>query len=315
MRELEKIRRVIAGRIPGMRAYRLVFDSEERAREAARALARDGAVASVEANVAIAPPEVVQPAGATTAPSFTLRPEAAPSTGTVVVGLVDTAVQTQDARLAGFLAPGVSVAGEYAASGDAPTHGTTMAATIVDAVAQALRDAGDTSGTAPLSILPIDVYGPNERTNTFDLANGLYEAITRRANVVNLSLAADGDSVLVRALVEEGARRGVLFFGAAGNEGGTAPVYPAANPGVVSVTAEAPGGGVEPWANSGGWIDAIAPGERVVRFLDRAWYGAGTSFSTSWVSGWAAGIMADGVRSRRQVERRTLDRWGFGEDR
>jgi hypothetical protein len=115
----------------------------------------------------------------------------------------------------------------------------------------------------------------------------------------------------VRALIEEGTRRGVLFFGAAGNEGGTAPVYPAANPGVVSVTAAAAGGGVAPWANSGAWIDAIGPAEHVVRFLDRSWYGEGTSFSTSWVSGWAAGIMAHGVRSRRQVERRTLARWGF----
>jgi hypothetical protein len=301
----------IAGRMPGMRAYRLVFESEERAREAVRQMARDEAVQSVETNIVIAPPAVVQPASAGGGPSLALRPDASPSADTVVIGLVDTAVQTQDAHVTSFLAAGVSVAGDPAAAGETPTHGTTMAATILDAVSQALRESGDTSGTVPLSILPIDVYGPNETTSTFDVANGIYEAITRHANLVNLSLAADGDSVLVRALIEEGARRGVLFFGAAGNDGGTAPVYPAADPGVVSVTAAAAGGGVATWANSGTWIDAIAPGEHVFTLQDRSWFGEGTSYSTSMVSGWAAGLMADGVRSRRQVERKTLSRWGF----
>ena len=301
----------IGGSIAGMHAYRLVFESEEKARAAAGDLARDAAVKSIETNVVIAPPAVVEPASANPASPFALRPDASPSSDTVVVGLVDTAVQTQDARVTSFLADAVSVAGTAAAPGDTPTHGTTMAATIVDSVAQALRERGDTSGTAPLSILPIDVYGPNETTSTFDVANGIFEALTRHANVVNLSLAADHDSVLVRALIEEGARRGVLFFAAAGNEGGTAPVFPAADPGVMSVTASASGGGVASWANSGTWIDAIAPGGHLFTLQDRAWFGTGTSFSTSWVSGWAAGVMADGMRSRRQVERNTLARWGF----
>ena len=194
----------ISGSIAGMHAYRLVFESEEKARAAAGDLARDAAVKSIETNVVIAPPAVVEPASANPASSFALRPDASPSSDKVVVGLVDTAVQTQDSRVTSFLAEAVSVAGSAAAPGDTPTHGTTMAATIVDSVAQALRERGDTSGTAPLSILPIDVYGPSETTSTFDVANGIFEALTRHANVVNLSLAADGDSVLVRALIEEG---------------------------------------------------------------------------------------------------------------
>ena len=189
------------------------------------------------------------------------------------------------------------------------THGTAMAATIVDGVARGLLEAGDTSGTAPLSILPVDVYGASETTNTFDLARGIYEALDRHVNVVNLSLTTDGDSQLVRTLIDDAAKRGVLVFGAAGNDGGTARVYPAADRGVVSVTAADARGGVASWANSGSWVDAIAPGENVISYQDQGWYGTGTSFATSLVSGWAAGAMAGTRRSPTQVERETLARW------
>ncbi len=300
----------IAGRLPEMRAYRLAFDSEERARVASQALAGDPAVISIEANAVIASPTLLEPAAAPGAASPPLSPDASPSRGGVVVGLVDSAVQP-DAQFEGFLRPGVSVVGEYQPPSGPPTHGTAMAATILEGAARALREAGDRSGTAALTIQPIDVYGGAETTNTFDLARGITEALARRANVVNLSLTTTGDSAVVRMLIEEGAKRGVLFFGAAGNEGGTAPVYPAAGPGVVSVTAADVAGGVAPWANSGSWIDAIGPGQHVIRFQDQAWHGAGTSVATGWVSGWAAGVMLDGARGARQVERRTLLRWGF----
>lgn len=306
----------IVARLATFRAYRLAFGSEARARAAERDLERDPAVEFVEANLALAPPAILEPLGTPQASSFTLRPEASPATDRVIVGLIDTAVQDQDARLRDFLQPGVSVVGDYRAPDGPLTHGTAMAATIIDGVARALREAGDTSGTAPLAILPIDVYGGNETTTTFDLARGLYEALNRRVNVVNLSLTTEGDSRLVSTLIRDGAARGVLFFAAAGNDGGTARVYPAADPGVVSVTAADARGGVASWANSGSWIDAVAPGENLIRYQDRAWYGAGTSIATSWVSGWAAGAMAETSRGAEQVERRTLARWGLaGQDR
>jgi Subtilase family len=305
----------IVGRLAQLRAYRLAFGSEGRARSADRALARDPAVESVEANLAFAPPEILEPLAAAAQPSFALRPDMSPSTDRVVVGLIDTAVQEQGARLADFLQPAVSVVGDYRAPDGPLTHGTAMAATIVDGVARGLLEAGDTSGMAPLSILPVDVYGASETTNTFDLARGIYEALDRHVNVVNLSLTTDGDSQLVRTLIDDAAKRGVLVFGAAGNDGGTTRVYPAGDRGVVSVTAADARGGVASWANSGSWVDAMAPGENVISYQDQAWYGTGTSFATSLVSGWAAGAMAGTRRSPTQVERETLARWGVAQDR
>jgi hypothetical protein len=68
-------------------------------------------------------------------------------------------------------------------------------------------------------------------------------------------------------------------------------------------------GGIAPYANRGTWVDTMAPGMNVVSYLDRSWYGNGTSFSTSWVSGWAAGSMVSAARTG--VMQRTLTRWAI----
>jgi serine protease len=128
---------------------------------------------------------------------------------------------------------------------------------------------------------------------------------------VNLSLGGEADSAFLRSLIEEASKRGVLFVAAAGNEPVATLVYPAADPGVVSVTASGVDGGIAPYANRGEWIDAMAPGTNVFNYLDRSWYGNGTSFSTSWVSGWAAGYMASSGSSAKVATRQTLERWAL----
>jgi hypothetical protein len=187
-----------------------------------------------------------------------------------------------------------------------------MAQTILEGVAQALRERGDGTGRVPLSILPIDVYGAAERTTTFDVARGIAEALTRHANVINLSLASDTDSPLVRDLVRDATARGVLVFGAAGNEPVDTPTYPAAYPTTIAVSASDGEGAIAPWANRGSFIDAIAPGTNVFHFADRDWLGTGTSVSTGWVSGWAAGFMTSRSRpSAGAVKGATVERWGL----
>ena len=89
----------------------------------------------------------------------------------------------------------------------------------------------------PLSILPIDIYGGNENTTTFDVARGIYEALNRHANIINLSLGGQSDSELIRSLVLEGSKKGVLFFAAAGNYSSSDRYYPAACDRVVAVSA------------------------------------------------------------------------------
>jgi hypothetical protein len=301
----------VIGRVDGLDAYRLAFEDAATAREARAALAADPGTESVEDNVVLPPPETLIPITASPASPFPLARDYSPSSDQVVVGLIDSAVQAEGSSLQEFLREGLSLYGEYRPPADELTHGTAMAATILDGVARALRERDASASRIPLSILPVDVYGPNPNTTTFDVAQGVYQALGQRVNVVNLSLGSDTDSPLLRGLIGEAARRGVLFVAAAGNDGRTRPIYPAADAGVISVTAGDPQGGIAGYANRGPWVDAMAPGINVIQYLDRSWYGAGTSFAASWVSGWAAGYMAFSRRGPAAVGRQTVARWGL----
>jgi len=219
-------------------------------------------------------------------------------------------VQMQGTMFKDFLQPGVSLFGDYQPPADQMTHGTAMAETILDGVARALQDDGAGSGKVSVSILPIDVYGANADTTAFDVARGLYEALSRHANIINLSLAGSSDSSLVKGLIEDARSHGVLFVAAAGNEPVTTPTYPAADPGVLAATAGDARGGIASYANRGPFVDVIAPGVNVVHYQDAAWFGTGTSFATTWVSGWAAGFMASaGHHSSPATQAATLERW------
>ena len=90
-------------------------------------------------------------------------------------------------------------------------------------------------------------------------------------------------------MIIQGAERGVLFIAAAGNEPTTLPNYPAAYPEVLAVTA---GGktGLASYANRGDFVDVAAPGSSIIYFGGKAYMVSGTSASTAFVSGLAAGM-------------------------
>lgn len=98
--------------------------------------------------------------------------------------------------------------------------------------------AANQSGNATsIRILPVDVYGSSETTTTFDIANGISQAVKNGARIINLSLGSDGDSTLLHTIIKNSADQGVVFFAAAGNKPTTAPFYPAAYSEVTAVTA------------------------------------------------------------------------------
>lgn len=312
---LEKLQKglgaVVVGRLDGLGAYRLRFKDETAARKARAELDQDGDATSIETNLEIAPPAVLEPLAMGSQATLSLRPDVSPSADRVVVGLVDTAVQADAAVFKDFLEPAVALLGDHPPPADEITHGTAMAETILDGIARALDERGEASRSVPVSILPVDVYGGAETTNTFDVARGVAEALDQHANIINLSLGGDHDSPLLDRLIGIATDHGVLVFAAAGNVPGTASVYPAADPATIAVTAADALGNVAPWADHGSFVDAIAPGVNVVNLQDRAWLGIGTSFSTSWVTGWAAGFMASSGQSSTATRDRTLVRWGM----
>ena len=117
------------------------------------------------------------------------------------------------------------------------------------------------------------------------------------ARIVNVSFAdeaagaADG---ALAAAVSYAVSRNVLVVAAAGNSGGVVPTYPAAFPGVLSVTGTTPDGtALEPWATYGSWVQVAVPGCQMVLASD-TYFGeiCGTSVASAAVSGVAALILS-----------------------
>ncbi|PWU19680.1 MAG: hypothetical protein C5B50_06110 [Verrucomicrobia bacterium] len=275
----------VTGRIDSLNAYRLQFDNESAADAARAQLSSNPDVSSVDNNYSIDRPPVpseLSMNGLPPPPSLQLKPP--PDSGRIIVGLVDTAVQPLGNNLDQFLMKQVSVAGDANLDPSSPSHGTSMAETILRSVSMV------TKGNSSFEILPVDVYGPNPSTSTFDVANGIAQAVNGGAKIINLSLGSDGDSPFLHNIIQQASGMGVLFVGAAGNTPVTTPFYPAAYPEVTAVTA-LDQGQLAPYANRGSFISVGAPGTSVVYYGNQAWYVMGTSPAAAWATGMAEGFM------------------------
>ncbi len=276
----------VIGRLDALNTYRLEFTDEAAAQAARDALLNNPDVAAVEYNSSIStpPPPQLFPGGA--APALTLKPKDNTGPCQIIVGLIDTPVSLPGGAMNSFVMSPVSIAGASPSPGDGLTHGTAMIQTILQSVQ------ATTHGTSSMKILPVNVYGANPTTTTFDVGQGIYQAVNAGANIINLSLGGSGDSPFLHNLISSASQQGVIFFGAAGNEPVTAPEYPAAYPEVLAVTASGPNGQLATYANRGSFVSLIAPGSSVVDFQGQSYLVSGTSTATAYVSGLAAG-MAD----------------------
>ena len=273
---------------------RLQFGSEAAADAALNQLQNNSDVAAVDYNYYYDPPPPAEMIGSSTLSPVSLQLKPPGDTGKVIVGLIDTAVQRLDGSLNDFLMKSVSVAGDAGASGDL-THGTAMAETILRSVSVV------EGGNSSVQILPVDVYGPNANTTSWDVALGIQAAVNNGATVVNLSLGGTGESSFLSALIQTAQNSGILFFAAAGNQPGSFATYPAAYPGVMAVTAEEQGK-LAPYANYGSFVDLAAPDSTVAYLNNHAWFVQGTSVSTAYMTGLAAGTADATHQSWGQIQ-------------
>ena len=207
-------------------------------------------------------------------------------------------VQSEAAELAPFLLPGIHVGGEVPVlESDLPTHGTSMAHTVLKGVEMGLQG----QNTTPVKILPVDVYGGSEATSTFEVVSGIYQAVQAGAQVINLSLGGADPVPIMEEVIDQASAQGILFVGAAGNSPGTEPVFPAAYPGVLAVTASSRPGQVASYANTGDFVDVMVPGRTYLDFNGVTYMVNGTSASAAYVSGLAASIAAATGRPVQEV--------------
>ncbi len=218
----------------------------------------------VDYNYYFDPPPSAQPLANAPAGPLSLKLNPPGDSGRVIVGLLDTAVQSLDGSLNDFLLKQLSVAGDAPANSSDVTHGTAMAYTILAAIAAAEQ------GGSSVQIQPVDVYGPNPTTTSWDVALGVQAAVNNGATVLNMSLGSSGDSSVLDDVIQSAEKDGIVFFAAAGNQSVSTPTYPAAMPGVIAVTAMQ-NGQIAPYADFGSFVSLAFAGNNVVYWGSQAY--------------------------------------------
>jgi Subtilase family len=136
-------------------------------------------------------------------------------------------------------------------------HGTAVAGVIA---ARANNRLGSSGYCARCSVMPVKVVDATGRGSSSALAAGIEWAAMHGASIINVSLVLAARDPAVSAVVADALARGVLVVASAGNDGGTAPNYPAAEPGVISVAATDASAGLYPWSARGDWVSVSGPG-------------------------------------------------------
>jgi len=286
----------IIGRMDKLGVYLLQFGDAAATDAALGQLKNNSDVLDVDYNYSFDPPPATVPlANAPGGPiSLTLNPPG--GSGKVVVGLIDMNVQSLGSSLDKFVLPQLSVAGDAPADNTEMTHGTAMAYTILEAIAQ--QAAG---GVSSVQIQPVDVYGGNQTTTSWFVALGIQKAVDSGANVLNLSLGSAGDSSVLDGVVKLALADNIVIFGAAGNTPVNTPTYPGAIPGVYDVTALSKPGQLAPYANYWPGNSLALPGTSIVYFGNQAFGVQGTSTATAYASGVFAGAMSATGSSASQI--------------
>ena len=204
------------------------------------------------------------------------------------IGIVDSSVDKGHSALST-----ASITTRRFVDNDTPPnfHGTAIASIIASNDPSAL-------GLAPRAeLFAAEVFDQTEEqgefASTVSLIKALNWLVTQEVSVINISLAGPPNRLLETALTRV-RERGVLAIAAAGNGGPMAqPMYPAAYPEVVAVTATDNRGRAFRLANRGEYVDIAAPGVNIRHAQAGGGYAAssGTSYAVPFVAVAAARLL------------------------
>jgi len=200
--------------------------------------------------------------------------------GDVLVAIVDGSVDASHPELQGVIEDTFDAA---PAGGQAHSHGTAVAG----AIAAHARLKGSAPAARILAAQAFDRGQDRSEGNGFTVAKAIYWATDRGARVINMSFAGMRDPSIEQSL-RYARHKGVILVAAAGNKGPlSVPLFPAANPDVIAVTATDQNDRVFQLANRGKHIAVSAPGvELFLPGLNGTYQEiSGTSFAAAEVSG------------------------------
>ncbi len=279
--------------LTGRSLHRWRIDGNRSVTEIIRALSRNGRIARAQPNYIY---RLAQQNDAPAAPPRAMQyvveklklAETHRITGgdNVTVAVIDAAIDTAHPDLAGV------IAGTFDAAGGAAKphpHGTGMAG----AIASHTR----LLGFAPKArILAVRAFadGATAEATTFAILKGLDWSAAQSARIINMSFAGPSDPLMSDMLGRAGAK-GIVLIAAVGNAGPRSPpLYPAAYPGVIGVTAVDAEDKIFSLANRGAQVQLAAPGVDILVPAPDAGYQvtSGTSVAAAHVSGVAALVLA-----------------------
>ena len=231
------------------------------------------------------------------------------STGSdVVVAVIDSKIDTRNSDLAGVIA---GEQDEVGTAAPAHVHGTAMAG----AIAAHSKLIGVAPNVKLLAVRAFSGTSEGAQGTTFNILKGIDWAAARNARIVNMSFAGPPDPLL-REMLARAHARGMVLIAAVGNAGPRSPpLYPAAYPEVIGVTATDANDKLMPQANRGPQVAVAAPGVDILADApdDKFQLTTGTSVATAHVSGVAALMLAqdpsltpDEVRKRLVAAARTV---------
>ena len=201
----------------------------------------------------------------------------------VLVAVIDSEIDTAHPDLAATVVKSFDA---LTGSETPHLHGTEMAG--------AIAAHGKLSSIAPEAhILAAHAFDDSPgiaRGNSFAIYKGLQWAADNGARIVNMSFAGPADPTL-RRLIAAAYDKNIVLIAAAGNAGPQSePLYPAADPNVIAVTATDSDGHVYKMANRGRYIAVAAPGVDIIALAPGGGYqlSTGTSIAAAHVSGIAA---------------------------
>jgi subtilisin family serine protease len=204
----------------------------------------------------------------------------------VAVAVIDSGVDLSHPELQGIVADQFDALGSTVA---ADRHGT--------AIAGIIAAHGRLVGAAPavhmLAVRAFTVSSNGTAGTTFNIVKGLDWAMSRGARVINMSFAGPADPLMQRATASA-RQKGAIMIAAAGNAGPQSPpLYPAADPSVIAVTATDAEDHLFSMANRGDYVAAAAPGVDILIAApgDSYQISSGTSYAAAYASGIVALIL------------------------
>jgi len=213
-------------------------------------------------------------------------PHTAPASVEIRVGLIDGGVDA-DHPVFATRRPELSGCGGRPV---ASVHGTAVASLFVGR-------SPEFHGAAPgAQLVAVDVYcdGATPGGRVRDIVLALAELAAANVRVINMSVVGPDNTVLA-AVVRKVLTQSIVIVAAAGNDGPNAPpLYPAAYPGVVAVTAVDAHEKLLMEASGGAHVRFAAPGaDMLAAALDGKYAPVrGTSFASPLVAGLIARLLA-----------------------